>query len=428
MTRGKGQGGYPSAKIGGGKNFGAAFDIGTTTIVASLIDLENCTQQKTISIPNPQSKWGKDVLSRLTAILDKPDILITLQKEVVNACNSIIKTLADTEDISIAAIAGNSVMEHIFLGISPLSLAKVPYRPAFKEAKMLKPTETGLALNPKGYVYTFPLIGGFVGGDTAAGILSTEIHRADNCCLLIDIGTNNETVLGSKKGLFAASTAAGPAFEGGTIKHGMIAQDGAIQGIEIIDDMVTLDVIGSKTPLGICGSGIIDSVAKLLSAGVIDKTGRIKSRDEVKGNLANRIKEQGQGGNEFILYKDAKREVTITQNDVREIQLAKGAIQAGIKLLFKKARANPAHINKVFIAGAFGSSINKDSLAGIGVIEKEWLDKVVFVGNAALNGAKLAICSKEKRKEAEWIAKNTKYISISGSLHFQDEFLKGMNF
>ncbi len=434
---------------------GIAFDIGTTTIVGSLIDLKTCKENLSQNVPigedtaflsNPQAKWGKDVLSRITAAVEKPEILKVLQNEVVNACNKVIKNLTNPEDVQFVTIAGNSTVEHRFLGISPAALAKVPYRPSFKESKQIKPNEIGIDINPEGWVYTFPLIGGFIGGDTVAGILSTELHKSKKPCLLIDIGTNNETVLGSEKGLIATSTAAGPAFEGGTIKYGMIADDGAIQGVEIKDDKIILDVIGNAFPKGICGSGVIDVIAKLLNAGIIDASGRIKNRDEIEGNIANRIIEKGQGsrvkgqeeqglgvrgqgsGNAFVLYKDAKKEITITQNDVREIQLAKGAIQAGIKLLLKKADVNPNEVEKVFIAGAFGSSINKNSLADIGVIEKEWLDRVIFIGDAALEGAKLALCSEEKRKEAEWVAKNTKHLSLSGSSHFQKEFMKGMGF
>jgi len=214
----------------------------------------------------------------------------------------------------------------------------------------------------------------------------------------------------------------------------MIAEHGAIQSIKIENDKIAIDVIGNVSPRGICGSGIIDCVAKLLNAGIIDASGRIKNRNEVEGNLANRIKEETQDlrlktqGNEFVLYKDAKKEITITQKDVREIQLAKGAIQAGIQLLLKKARVNSEEIDRVFIAGAFGSNINKQSLADIGVIENKWLGRVTFVGDAALDGARLALCSEEKRKEAEEIAEETKYLSLSGSAHFQKEFIKGMEF
>ncbi|MBI3752992.1 MAG: DUF4445 domain-containing protein [Deltaproteobacteria bacterium] len=410
--------------------YGIAFDIGTTTIVGALVGIDGCKEEGAAHMQNPQTKWGRDVLSRILAIADNADTLNSLQQAAAGACNEIIKKLANPEDVQFVTAAGNATMEHIFLGISPAPLAKVPYKPAFKEAKTIKAATIGLVINPEAYVYAFPLIGGFIGGDTVAGILSTEIHKAKRYNLLIDIGTNNETVLASGKTILATSTAAGPAFEGGTIKCGMIAKNGAIQGMKIESGKIVLDIIGNTAPEGICGSGIIDAIAKLLDAGIIDRTGRIKNRDEIEDNIANRIKEteeRGQG-NSFILYKDAKKEIAITQKDVREIQLAKGAIQAGIKLLLKKARIAADEIEKIFIAGAFGSNINKQSLVRIGVIEKEWLDRVVFVGDAALDGAKLALCSEEKRREAEDIALQTKHLSLSGSAHFQKEFIKGMEF
>ncbi|MBI5327551.1 MAG: DUF4445 domain-containing protein [Deltaproteobacteria bacterium] len=407
--------------------YGIAFDIGTTTIVGSLVDLATCEEKETAMLENPQMRWGRDLLSRISAAVDSIETLKELHLETINACNNIIKRLTNPENIQFVTAAGNATMEHLFLGISPAPLAKVPYRPAFKESRKIKADAVGIIINPEAYIYTFPLIGGFIGGDTVAVILSTALHKTKKYCLAIDIGTNNETALGSENSIFATSTAAGPAFEGGTIRHGMIAKNGAIHGVKIECDKIEIDVIGDESPKGICGSGIIDCVAKLLNAGIIDVSGRVKNRDEVEGNLANRIIEEG-SGNAFLLYKDAKREITITQNDVREIQLAKGAIQAGIKLLLKKAKVNFDEIDRVFIAGAFGSNINKQSLADIGVIEKEWLDRVVFVGDAALDGARLALCSEEKRKEAEDIAKNAKYLPLSGSQHFQKEFIKGMGF
>lgn len=409
------------------ERYGIAFDIGTTTIVGSLVNLETCEEKKAAMLPNPQMKWGRDVLSRILATIDNADMLRELQGGVANACNDIIKALTNPQNVQFITAAGNSTMEHLFLGISPAPLAKVPYKPAFKQSKKVKADAVGIMVSPKAYVYTFPLIGGFIGGDTVGVILSTNIHKTKKHCLAIDIGTNNETVLGSEDSIFATSTAAGPAFEGGTIKHGMIAEHGAIQGVKIENDKIAIYVIGNVSPGGICGSGIIDCIAKLLNAGIIDASGRIKNRSEVEGNLANKITESGEG-NAFILSKDAKREITITQQDVREIQLAKGAIQAGIQLLLKKAQVNSDDIDRVFIAGAFGSNINKQSLADIGVIEKKWLDRVTFVGDAALDGARLALCSEEKRKEAEDIARNAKYLSLSGSQHFQKEFIKGMGF
>lgn len=407
--------------------YGIAFDIGTTTIAGALVNLDSCEEKGALHLENPQMKWGKDVLSRILSAGENADALKSLQHAAVFACNTIIRNLTNPKDVRFVVVAGNSTMEHLFLGISPAPLAKVPYKPSFRDAKNIRAQALGIIANTEAYVYAFPLIGGFIGGDTVAGILSTGIDKTKECCLLIDIGTNNETVLASEKTIFAASTAAGPAFEGGAIKYGMIAKNHAIQGIQIEDDKVILDVIGNTAPEGICGSGIIDAVAKLLDAGIIDKSGRIKNRDEIGGNLANKIQELSEG-NAFSLYRDAKKEIVITQKDVREIQLAKAAIQAGISLLLKKANVSKNEIDRIFLAGAFGSNINKESLARIGVLEKEWLAKIAPVGDAALDGTRIALCSEEKRKEAEDIARKTKHLSLSGSAHFQKEFLKGIEF
>jgi len=432
---------------------GIAFDIGTTTIVGSLLDIEGCKEIGSTSLPNPQARWGRDLLSRVQRVVENPSALKALQADIIRACNEIIHSLVHSSLFTVHAktpssikgvvVVGNSVMEHLFLGVSPAPMAKAPYRPSFKESREMLASQIGLEIDPAGRVYTFPLIGGFIGGDTVGVILSTGVHKTKGVELAIDIGTNSEIVIGSKKGIYAASCAAGPAFEGGAIKDGMIADRGAIQGMKIEGDKVFLDVIGDVAPEGICGSGLIDVVAQLLKAGVIDISGRIKGRDEVASNLANRIEEsphpslspqgrgargKGQGGNEFILYRDAKKEITLTQDDVRELQLAKGALQAGIRLLMEKARVKVKDIERVYIAGAFGSNIKKESLADIGVIEREWLDRVTFVGDGALEGAKMVVCSDEKREEAEDIARRTKHLMLSGSRHFQREFLKGMGF
>lgn len=417
---------------------GIAFDIGTTTIVGSILDIEGCKEMGTVSLPNPQARWGRDVLSRVQAVVEDPLMVRTLQAEAIKACNEIIHSLVTPSSVEKVVAVGNSVMEHLFLGVSPASMAKTPYRPSFKKSHNILASEIGLKTASTGRLYLFPLIGGFIGGDTVGVILHTGIHRAKGAGLAIDIGTNSEIVLGAKEWLYAASCAAGPAFEGGTIKDGMIATRGAIQGVKIEGDRVSLDVIGDVTPEGICGSGLIDVVSRLLKAGVIDPSGRIEGRDKVTSNLANRIRERaqenllvkdkGQEGNEFILYRDAKKEITLTQKDVRELQLAKGALQAGIKVLMKKVGVRSEDIERVYIAGAFGSNIKKEAMADIGVIEREWLDRVTFVGDGALEGAKMVISSDGKREEAEDIARRTRHIMLSGSVHFQREFLKGMGF
>ena len=408
--------------------YGIAFDIGTTTIVGSLIDLNTLKEIDTASLQNPQARFGKDILSRISAITEDALLLKTLQLDVIGACNSIIHAITNVTDrdyLELVVAAGNSVMEHILLGISPVSLARVPYRPVFKDARLLSAKDTGLDVKPFTKLYTFPLIGGFIGGDTVGVILSTGIHKKKGPSLAVDIGTNSEIVISTGGKLYAASAAAGPAFEGGHIEDGMTADRGAIQGVKINNDRVILDVIGNINPAGVCGTGLVDAAAQMLKAGIMDSSGRIKNRTEVYSNLANKIIEK-KDGSTFLLSRDSKKEISVTQKDIRELQLAKGAIQAGMRVLMHKAKVD--EVEQVYLAGAFGSNLKTESLVQIGVLKKEWQDKVVFVGDAALDGAKMAACSEKKRKEAEEIASGVTYLSLSGSRQFQEEFIRGMEF
>jgi uncharacterized 2Fe-2S/4Fe-4S cluster protein (DUF4445 family) len=394
-----------------------------------LIEIDRCKDIGTESLPNPQAEYGRDVLSRVKAIIDDPHLLSILQSAVVGALNRIVKKLLPGAKgkISRFTAVGNPVMEHILMGISPASLGKVPYRPLFRESKRIFSDEIGLNGSSGSRLYTFPLISGFVGGDAIAVMLSTDLHKVLQPSIAIDVGTNSEVAIRSSNGLFVTSAAAGPAFEGGEIEHGMVAGKGAIERVRIDGDKVVLDVIGGVNPAGICGSGLLSIVSRLITLNIIDTSGRIKGRDEIAGNLANRIKEEDDG-NSFILYRGANGEVVLTQRDVRAFQLAKSAIRAGISLLMDKAQVVSQDIKNVYIAGAFGSSLKKEDLISTGVLDRHWADRITFVGDAALDGARLVLCSNEKRDEVEEIAKMARYISLSGSRHFQKEFMKQMNF
>lgn len=409
------------------KGLGIAFDIGTTTVAGALVDLFERKTLKTGTLPNPQARWGRDVVSRINAVVNDPSILGELRDCIIVACNGMIRALASgrEEDIREMVIAGNPVMEHLFLGVSPEPLSRVPYKPAFKTARTLVSNEAGLVPGDIP-LYAFPLIGGFVGGDAVAVALSSRLRDEGEPALAIDIGTNSEILLSCDNTLYAASAAAGPAFEGGGIRHGMVASRGAIQGFSVEDDAVRLDVIGPAPPSGICGSGLIEAVSALLKAGIIESSGRIRDRDEVANNLSSRIRAD-EGGNSFILYRGAKHEVILTQGDIRALQVAKAATRAGISMLLKKAGITAGDVKKVFIAGAFGSHLNKEGLKAIGVLEKSW-DDLRFVGDAALEGAVLALLDDRGKREAEDIASKTKYISLSGSAHFEREFIREMNF
>ena len=412
------------------EEYGIAFDVGTTTIVGSLMELGNSREVGTVSLPNPQTEWGNDILERVKVVMEEPNLLPTLQGALVGALQRIVTELRPTDGgvISGVTAVGNPAIEHLLMGRSPASLGKVPYRPLFKEAQRVSAREVGLHGTEDGaWFYAFPLVSGFVGGDTVAVILSTGMDRSTRSTLAIDIGTNSEVAVKSGKGLFVTSAAAGPAFEGGEVENGMVAEAGAIRSISIEGGKVHLDVIGEVAPKGICGSGLLNVVTNLLHHGVIDSSGRVKGRDEIDGNLANRIRE-GEEGNSFILHKGAKGDIALTQGDIRAFQLAKSAIRAGITLAIERAGVEPDEIEEVYIAGAFGSNLREEDLVAIGLLDERWVGRLNFLGDAALDGAILALCSEEKREEAEGIAKRARYLSLSGSKHFQREFMKEINF
>ena len=404
---------------------GAAFDVGTTTVVCALVDLETGSVLATESLPNPQARWGRDVIARMEAAISSEGALEELSAAIRNACKGLLFSLAGDSlaDITIAAAAGNSVMEHLFLGISPEPLSRVPYKPAFKGARTIEAEKAGLGLSCG--LYVFPLIGGFVGGDAGAVAATVGMPGGDKPVLAIDIGTNSEILLSSGGVLYATSAAAGPAFEGGQVKFGMTASPGAIQGVKVEDDTVILDVIGKGAPKGICGSGLIEAAAALLKAGIIENTGRIRDRDEVESNLSSRIK-TGPEGNSFTLYRGASGEVAITQDDIRALQTAKSATRAGVTMLLMKAGIGPEDVETVYIAGAFGSHLNEEGLRAIGLLDEAWTD-IRTVGDAALEGAVLAL-DDDRKREAEAIAGQARYVSLSGSAHFEREFISNMNF
>ncbi|OGP24807.1 MAG: hypothetical protein A2X93_00735 [Deltaproteobacteria bacterium GWC2_56_8] len=406
---------------------GVAFDIGTTTIAGACVSLPEMRVLKEAACPNPQSRWGRDVLSRITAAVKDPELIDEMSGAVVIACNSLIREIVPigAEIIEITA-AGNPVMEHLLLKVSPEPLSRVPYRPAFLEAQRLKARDLRFEAGEDTDLYAFPLIGGFVGGDAVAVALSLRLKDEKRPTLAIDIGTNSEIMLSANGSLFATSAAAGPAFEGGEIKGGMIAASGAIRGVSIHGEDVSLDCIGGSTPKGICGSGLVSAVSELLKAGIIERSGRIRSRDEVSTNLSNRIREE-KDGNSFVLYRGAKTEVALTQSDIRALQTAKSAIRAGINLLLKKAGIGAVDLGTIYIAGAFGSNLDPEGLQEIGILDKGWLENIKTAGDAALEGAVLALDSKGK-EEAGSLAEEFKFVSLSGSAHFEREFIANLGF
>lgn len=408
------------------RGLGIAFDIGTTTLVGSLIDMEEGRTLKVSSSINPQVRYGRDVLSRIGFCKEKGG-LERLHRELISGINRVIERFSSGEEVVKAIFVGNPVMEHLLLGLSPLSMGKAPYKPLFKDGRRCPARDLGLNMNPDATVYTFPLIGGFVGGDTVAFIVHIDLHREEKTTIAIDMGTNTEILLKTSEGIWATSAPAGPAFEGIGIRWGMMAGKGAISRVRVEEEKVKLHIIGDGPPQGICGSGFIEAVSEMVINGIVDEGGRIRDREEIETNLANRIKERKEG-NSFVLYRDAKREITIEQRDIREFQLAKASIQAGIKVLLRRRGIGLEEVEKVYVTGAFGTHISPWSLQSVGIIPSLWKERVVFIEDAPLLGAKRVLLKDVTPEETERIAKGVHYTALSGNPIFEKEFLKGMDF
>jgi len=421
--------------------FGAAFDIGTTTIVGSLINLCDGSELAITSQMNPQVSFGDDVLSRIQHSSSCPDCLNELHNSIKAAVAEMIDNLCQQADINRehiyeVAFAGNTTMEHLLCGIDPTPLGAVPFVPAHARGLILNAKELGIPINHRGKAYIFPLIGGFVGGDTVAGVLATNLSGQQGPVLMIDIGTNGEIVLANNGQLWAASTAAGPAFEGARITHGMRATTGAIEKI-VFDDDISYSVIANVPAVGLCGSALIDLAAELLKSGMITSTGQLLGPDQLPARLpkaiSQRIYENADGQVEFLVSnanqgrKDLR--VVLTQRDIRELQLAVGAIRAGVKIMLKKAGVEGKDINRVLIAGGFGSFIRRTNAQTIGLLPTEIEHrKINYVGNASLAGAKWALLSSNARRRAEELARKTKHLELSLDTDFQMEFADAMIF
>ena len=418
---------------------GMAFDIGTTTVVGYLMDLESGERLAVSSLLNPQTDYGADVVSRILFSTQSDSGLQTLQREIVGALNKIISNTTHAaavapENIYGMTVVGNTTMYHLFLGINPAALGRMPYVPAVSAALCSTAKELGITIHSEAHVWVLPNIAGWVGADTVGVILATDLPNHEDIALAIDIGTNGEMVLGSRQRLIACSTAAGPAFEGAQLSCGMRAADGAID-IVSIDGDVHWHAIGESAPRGICGSGLVDLIAEMLRAGIIDSTGMMQDgqalRANGQGQLAGRIRQEGRQ-REFLLVASAEgaggRPIKVTQRDVRELQLAKGAIRAGIQILMKELGIGPEGVKRVYLAGAFGNYIRPASALAIGLMPRFPNAKIIPVGNAAGSGARMALLSLSVRERASRIPNQVEYLELSGRPDFQEEFAGAMLF
>jgi uncharacterized 2Fe-2S/4Fe-4S cluster protein (DUF4445 family) len=418
--------------------YGLAIDIGTTTIAAYFMNLSTGQEVGVLSALNPQQVYGNDVISRIDFTLNEPEGLMILRDLIRQTLNQLIiegqeKYGISGDHIYHLIIVGNTIMTHLLAGLPVKNIALSPFIPVITRQINLPAQELGFPINPRAVVTFLPSVSAFVGSDTIAAILACRMAEDKEINLLVDIGTNGEIALGNKEQILVSSVAAGPAFEGAKISQGMAALDGAINQVRINEDL-TYTTLGGKAARGICGSGVIELTAELIKSKLVDRSGRMLSPEEkitkIPESLARRIREfQGQpailvaGINEGV-----KEEILFTQKDLREVQLAKAAIAAGISSLMKIRKVSYQDIKHVFLAGGFGNFLDPSCTAQIGLIPQELKDKITFIGNGAGTGGKMALLSKKWLAKAEEMPTKITHLELSANSGFQAEFLEQIGF
>ncbi|MDP2157246.1 MAG: ASKHA domain-containing protein [Nitrospirota bacterium] len=425
--------------------YGLAVDVGTTTCVGYLCDLSTGKVINTESMMNPQVPYGEDVMSRITYAMSNPEGLKIMQDAIINGLNEIIdKVVSEVRKdgpnpgfaIDDLTIVFNTAMHHIFLGLNPVYIGRSPFIPAVQKSLDIKARDLGLKINPGSFIHVLPIEAGFVGADNVGVLIAREQYFQDDIVLVIDIGTNGELLLGNKDRVCSTSCATGPAFEGAQIKFGMRAAPGAIEKVKI--DPATKEpqykvigkadwhthIEGKINAKGICGSAIIDVIAEMFKAGIIDKTGKFVMNEGI-----TRIRKDEDGKPEYVLAWSAEtsinQDITVTQGDVRALQLAKGALYAGVKLMMQKMGIT--QLDRVELAGAFGSHIDREASLALGLFPDVPIDKVVVVGNAAGDGARMTLLNKGKRIEAEERARWVEFVEIATEPAFEKEFMQAMH-
>ena len=403
------------------EGYGAAFDIGTTTVVCYLIDLKTGQQVSHASTLNPQRQFGADVISRCEYALANG--VETLSSVIRSALNDLIKQVCadaniDIKNINIISVVGNTCMHHLLLNIDPKSLTVAPYEAVVRDEQIMKASDIGLDASEDAMVLVLPNIAGFVGADTVGCMLATQFDQLDELSLMIDIGTNGEMVMGNRNRMITCSTAAGPAFEGAKIDCGMRGENGAIDHVRCVDGKLECHVIGDVEAQGICGSGLMDAVAASLDAEIIDETGRIDEENESVFALPE---------NNQLAIKLAGN-VYLSQKDIREVQLAKGAIAAGIELMADELKIKINDIKKVYIAGAFGNYMNPHSACRIGLLPAALEEKITMIGNAAGEGSQIALVNYNEFLHAQELIDKIDFIELASSPDFQDVFIDQLMF
>ena len=397
---------YESEDVGEycGAIYGIALDIGTTTLAMYLVNLETGEVLSVSARENPQTRYGNNVVSRIEFARRGQHIL---EQEIRTAVNEMVAALTDPRKVYEIVVVGNPVMRDLFFGYSVESLGRSPYEPLSVEPVHKQAEEIGLRANPNAKVYGLPLIGSFVGADALAVVLATGMCKSEKINMAIDIGTNTEILIGNKDKLMATSCAAGPAFEGSSITHGICSVTGAIKEVQIENGNAVYKTIGYADPVGICGSGLIDTLAGLLENHIINGRGKFFG-DEKEFSLAG--------------------EIGLSEEDIDQLNLAKTAVSVGIKILLDRYGIELHEIESVFLAGAFGYYINVENAIRIGLLPPVELEKVEKVGNAAVEGARQALISKTKREDAEAVAKRIEHIKLEEQENFMEKFVGELYF
>ena len=417
--------------------FGLAIDVGTTSVVTTLIELESGEQLASMSSLNPQAVFGGDLMSRIAFAQFNPTNLRKLHTRIIGLLNQHVAEVCRASGvlpkwIYKAVVVGNTCMHHLLLGIDPSHVGLAPYAPVMRHAAVLPARELLLKIAPEARVCLLPLVAGFVSADAVAVALATRLADSPALRVAVDIGTNGEVLLGSRERLFACSAPAGPALEGAQIRHGMRGAQGAVDRVTIDAD-VRVHTIGETPALGICGSGLIDLLAGLLDAGVIDWTGliRVEARDSLPPALRDRVAMRGEERVFTVLRPGeagARAEIVLTQDDVRQVQLAKGAIASGIAMLLHVAAVPLVRVEELMLAGGFGNYLSIASAIRIGLIPALPLSRVRYVGNAASLGAQLCLLSEAERARADAIASRIEHVSLAAHPDFEQIFVDAMNF
>jgi len=420
------------------RRFGIAFDLGTTTVVATLLDLSTGTPVAVASALNKQQPFGADVITRISATMMDPGALDKLQQLAQETLAELAAAVCadggvEQHEVYEVALAGNATMTHLALGIDPEPLGMAPFILSTRLFPEVLAADLGLPAHPRARAVVFPAFGAYVGGDITAGLLASGMDRDARVRLFVDIGTNCEIVLGNREWLLATAAPAGPAFEGAAIRCGMRAADGAIEVVGMTPDELTMKVIGDTEPQGLCGSGLVDAVTGLVRLGLLDSSGRFAAEDQARmlaPGLAGRLTQIGKE-RVFVLHwrgPAAEDSIYLSQRDVRELQFAKAAIATGWHILLEEAGLTEADVKQVLLAGSFGSYLSPAAAIRIGLVPKVPVQRVVPAGNVAGEGAKMALLSLRERAGGLALLEEVRYVELSDRADFNDRFVEQLPF